>query len=358
MPSRKELQWSQLRVGVLVVVALSVLIGLIMLMSGASGGLFSRPLHLRCYFENAAGLKKGAPVTLEGVTIGNVIRVRVVPERNPAPVEVQLRVNREYVKALHSDSTATIAQAGVLGDSYVDLNSAHASGPEPVENAELHAAGSPSIQDVIRTSTNSIEEVQTLTRKIGMLVDSLNSQRGTVGRLINDPGLARRIVSIATNLDTVSKAVADGHGTLGKLINDDSLYDRANAAVDRLDRITRALDEGQGTAGKLLRDDSLYRNLNATVASSNQLVAEINSGHGAFGKLTRDPVFAAKLEETVTRLDSILTGIDQGKGTLGQLAQNPSLYQHADQTLAESQKLVESIRENPKQYFVIRLKLF
>ena len=96
MPSRKEIQWSQLRVGALVLAATAVLIGLIFLMSGSTGGLFARKLVLRSYFENAAGLKNGAPVTLEGVTIGNVIHVRVVPDRNPTPVEVTMRVGQEF----------------------------------------------------------------------------------------------------------------------------------------------------------------------------------------------------------------------------------------------------------------------
>src|ERR1035438_284887 len=87
VPSRKEIQWSQLRVGALVLAASAVLIVLIFLMSGSSGGLFARKLVLRSYFDNAAGLKDGAPVTLEGVTIGNVIHVRVVSDRNPRSEE-------------------------------------------------------------------------------------------------------------------------------------------------------------------------------------------------------------------------------------------------------------------------------
>jgi phospholipid/cholesterol/gamma-HCH transport system substrate-binding protein len=50
--------------------------------------------------------------------------------------------------------------------------------------------------------------------------------------------------------------------------------------------------------------------------------------------------------------------VDEGKGTLGQLAQNRSLYDHADQTLDQSQQLVKAIREDPKKYFIIRLKVF
>ena len=45
----------------------------------------------------------------------------MVPDRNPTPVEVTMRVGHEFSAILHTDSTATIAQAGVLGDSYVDI---------------------------------------------------------------------------------------------------------------------------------------------------------------------------------------------------------------------------------------------
>ncbi|HZB87787.1 MAG TPA: MlaD family protein, partial [Terracidiphilus sp.] len=155
MPSRKEIQWSQLKVGALVLVATAVLLGLIFLMSGSTGGIFAPKLVLRSYFANAAGVKSGAPVTLEGVTIGNVTNIRVVPDRNPTPVEVIMKVGVESIRDLHTDSTTSIAQAGVLGDSYVDIDSSNASGPRPANNAELKATGSPSIQDVIRTSQGS-----------------------------------------------------------------------------------------------------------------------------------------------------------------------------------------------------------
>lgn len=358
MPSRKEIQWAQLRVGALVLTALAVLIALILLMSGSTGGLFARKLLLRAYFDNAAGLKDGAPVTLEGVTIGNVIHVRITPSRNPTPVEVTMRVGYEFLHDLHTDSTATIAQAGVLGDSYVDLSSAHATGPAPGNDAELKAAGAPTIQDVIQSSQASIEQVGQLTRKIETLVDSLNSNRGTVGKLINDPELANKITNIATDLQTITGAIAGGKGTLGKLINDDTLYNRANDAVDRLDRITAGLDAGKGSAGKLLKDDSLYNNLNAAAANANQLAAQINSGKGSVGMMVKDPAFAKKLDDTVTQLDAILKSVDAGNGTLGQLVQNRSLYDHADQTLDQTQQLVKSIREDPKKYLVIRMKIF
>ena len=358
MPSRKEIQWSELRVGALVLAATAVLVVLIFLMSGSSGGLFARKLVLRCYFENAAGLKNGAPVTLEGVTIGNVIHVHVVPDRNPTPVEVAMQVGHEYLRDLHVDSTVSIVQAGVLGDSFIDIDSTHASGPAPGNNIELRTTGSPSIQDVIRTSQVSIDEIQSLTRKVETLVDTLNSKKGTAGELINDPALGKKINQIATDLQTITSAIASGKGSIGKLVNDDTLYTRANSAIDKLDKIGIDLNEGKGSAGKLLKDDTLYNNLNTAVVNANQLVAEINAGKGALGKIAKDPVFAQKLDDTVTRLDSILKGVDEGKGTVGQLMQNRALYDHADQAMDQTQQLVKSIRDDPKKYLVIRLKMF
>jgi phospholipid/cholesterol/gamma-HCH transport system substrate-binding protein len=358
VPTRKEIQWSELKVGALVMIAMAVLIGLIFLMSGSSGGVFSKKLRLRSYFANAAGLKEGAPVTLEGVTIGNVRHIRVVPSRNPTPVEVDMDVGPDALKGLHTDSTAVIAQAGVLGDSYVDIDSSHAKGPPPTNNSELRTVGAPTIQDLIQDSHQSMQQVQDTLLKLDKTLDSINSDRGTVGQLINNRELANHISAIAANLETVTQALAQNKGTAGKLINDDTLYTHLVSAVDKLNQITTALNDGQGTMGKLLRDDSLYNNLNDTVKNTNELVAQINSGQGALGKLVKDPAFAAKLEDTVTSLDSILKGIDQGQGTMGQLFKNRELYDNLNKTLTSSHDLLEAIRADPKKYFVIRLKMF
>jgi phospholipid/cholesterol/gamma-HCH transport system substrate-binding protein len=358
VPSRKEIQWSQLKVGALILVALALLTAIIFLMTASSGGLFARRIEMRCYFPNAGGLKDGAVVTLEGVTIGNVIRMRVVPARNPNPVEVTMQVGEKYAYDLHTDSLASIQAAGVLGDSYVDIDSTHATGPRVTNGAELQQSGSPTIQSVINTSQVSIQEVNVLVHKMETLIDTLNQGRGTVGELLNDPALARKITSIADNLQTVTAAIAQGKGTAGELINDNTLYTKLNSAADHLSSIATDLDAGKGTAGKLLKDETLYNNLNSAVANLNQLTAQINSGKGSVGKLVKDPEFAKKLDDTLTNLDEIARGINAGEGTAGQLVKNRALYDHLDQTADQAQQLIKGMREDPKKYLVIQLKLF
>ena len=129
MPSQKQLKWSQLRVGLTVVVGSVILAVLIFLMSG-TGGWFTRKIHLKAYLDNAGGLREGAPVRLSGVDIGNVIKVRVVSGRPTTPVEVIMKVATTYAFDLHKDSVATLATAGVLGETFVDIDSSTAKGPE------------------------------------------------------------------------------------------------------------------------------------------------------------------------------------------------------------------------------------
>ncbi|MFZ0337024.1 MAG: MlaD family protein [Terracidiphilus sp.] len=358
MPSRKEIQWSQLKVGSLVLAAMVVLIGLIFLMSGTTGGLFGRKLVLRSYFANAAGLKDGAVVSVDGVTIGNVKKTRVVPERNPYPVEVTMQVGEKYWPDLHTDSTARIAPAGVLGDSFVDIDSRHATGPEPANDSELKISGSPTIEDVIGSSQLSIEEIDQLMKKIGTLIDTLNTTRGTFGEFINDPGMKKNIVSIAANLQTITQAAADGKGSLGKFINDDSLYTKVDSTVDQLNSIVSDINAGKGSAGKLLKDETAYNNFNSAVKNLNDLLASINSGKGSIGKLVKDPDFAQKLDDAITNLDGILKSVNAGEGSAGQFVKNKSVYEHADETMDQAQQLIKAIRQDPKKYLVIQMKVF
>lgn len=358
MPSRKEIQWSQLKVGALVLVGVAILIGLIFLMSGTTGGLFAKKLILRSYFQNASGLKNGAPVTLEGVTIGNVQHIRVVPSRNPTPVEVTMQLSADAAYALHTDSTTSIQSAGVLGDSYVDINSENAHGPQPTQNAELRARNVPSIQAVVDTSQQALVKATEVMTKLNAVLDTMNSKRGSMGMFLNDPGFYRKVTAVAGNLQTITQQISQGKGTLGKLMTDQQMYNKLNATVDRLDTISQSIAEGHGSVGKLIHDESLYNNLNAAVVNTNKLVEGINNGKGAMGKLTQDRAFARKLDDTITNLDSIVKGLNEGKGTLGQLMVNRSVYDHADQAMDQASQLLKGIRENPKKYLSIKMHVF
>ena len=111
MPSQKQLKWSQLRVGITVLVAGLTLGFLLFLMSGTSG-FFTPRLTLKSYFDNAQGLRDGAPVRLSGVDIGNVTNIRIVPDKDKqlTPVEITMKVSSRYSYAMHRDSVIYTGQ--------------------------------------------------------------------------------------------------------------------------------------------------------------------------------------------------------------------------------------------------------
>jgi phospholipid/cholesterol/gamma-HCH transport system substrate-binding protein len=358
VPSQQEVQWSQLKVGVLVLVALTALAALIFLMSGSTGGIFSRKITLRSYFENSAGLKNGAPVNLEGVTIGTVTDIKIVPARKLTPVEVTMKIGSKYRNAVHTDSTSSLETIGVLGDTVVDINSKSATGPEVQNNAELKTNETPNLSDVIKSSQGTIEQLNTILAKVDHLADSLNSTKGSIGELINNPDLYNKAVATLNQLSQLVDTVANGKGSIGKLVADDTLYDHINDIVAKLDKMSTELDEGKGTIGKLLKDETLANNLNQSVANADKLLADINAGKGGLGMIAKDPQFAAKLRDTVDKLDSVLNRVDNGEGTVGQLVRNPSLYNNLDQSLTETRGLIAAIRENPKKYLTFHVKIF
>lgn len=358
MPSQQEVRWSQLKVGVLVIVALCALVALIFLMTGSTGGFWSGHLELRSYFENSAGLKVGAPVNLEGVTVGNVTGIHVVPSREPTPVEVVMKVNRKYAAGIRTDSKTSLTTVGVLGDTVVDISSQHAKGTEVQNNTELPTTETPDLQDVIQASQGTIQRLDTILDQVNQIASTLNSKNGSVGLLINDPTLYKRALSTVNQLSAIVDQINNGQGSIGKLLKDDTVYNRLNDMVTKADTITTDLQEGKGSAGKFLKDDTLYNNLKDSTRQLNEMLTTINSGKGSIGMLYKDPAFAKKLTDTVDKLDAVLTKVNNGEGTMGKLVQDRRLYDHADQVMTDTSDLITAIRKNPKRYLTIHLKLF
>jgi phospholipid/cholesterol/gamma-HCH transport system substrate-binding protein len=361
MPSQQEVKWSQLKVGVIVLIAVFLLSSLLFLMTSASGmGVFSHKIVVTTYINNAGGLKVGAPVDLEGVTIGEVTKVLVStdPSRKLTPVKIVMKLDPRYHENLHKDSRASLSTVGVLGDTVVDINSQVATGPELQTGDELKTLETSNLQDVIKASQGTVESLNVTLAKLDRIVAGIQNGEGSVGKLIKDPVLYNEATSTVHELHLLTVDLNSGKGSVGKLLHDDQLYDRLNDTSAKLNAIANALDAGKGTAGKLLKDDSLYNNLNSTLAHANSLLAGADEGKGALGMLTKDPAFAAKLSDTVTKLDALLTNVNDGKGTLGKLATDDAAYANLNKLLSASTDLVTTIRQDPKKYLTIHMKIF
>ena len=357
MPSQKQLKWSQLRVGLTVLFASITLGVLTFLMSGTSG-LFTPKLTLHSYFDNAGGLRDGAPVRLQGVDVGNVTNVRVVGDKPLTPVEVTVKVTSRYRAMIKKDSVTSLSTVGVLGETYIDIDSSHAKGPQISDGDTLATRETPDIQDVVRASQGTLQNLDALLKRTDRILAFVESGQGSIGKLIYDPNLYNQFAATVNEFKGIVDQIRNGEGSLGKLVSDDEAYNKVISAVDKLNAIVDDLQQGKGTAGKFLKDPGLYNNANDTIANVKKLTDDINAGKGTLGKLTKDDALAQKLDNTITKLSMLTDRLEAGEGTAGKLFKDPSVYNNTDQMLIETRQLVKSIRENPKQYLTFKVKVF
>ena len=292
--------------------------------------------------------------------IGNVTKIRVVsePDKRTTPVEVIMKVSTTYHESLRKDSLTALATAGVLGETYIDIDSSQASGPEVQAGDILATRDTPDLQDVVRASQGTLQNMDALLKRLDRIVAFVESGQGSIGKVIYDPSLYNRLNSTVTQFQGLVNEVTAGNGTLGKLVVDDELYRKANATVDKLNLIIDDLNAGKGTAGKFLKDPSLYDTANQTITNVKQLTDDVNAGKGALGKLAKDQEFANKLQNTMNKLSAITDRLDAGEGTAGKLLHDPALYDNSNQMLVETRELIKAVRQDPKKYLTIHLKIF
>src|SRR5437763_7059253 len=123
--STRNIGLSELRVGLLVLIAIGVLIILILNASGTINPFVSH-LHLKARFSDANGLRDGSEVRLAGVKIGKVDRIRLLSPSEmgggptPQKIEAFLTIDGKIdgvpaTDRIRTDSTAQQAAPSILG---------------------------------------------------------------------------------------------------------------------------------------------------------------------------------------------------------------------------------------------------
>jgi phospholipid/cholesterol/gamma-HCH transport system substrate-binding protein len=300
-------------------------------------------------------------VTLEGVTIGTVKTVTVTnaPERKLTPVMVAMKIDSKYGFGLHTDSKAALSTVGVLGDTIVDINSQVATGPPLRDGDELKTEETPSLQDVVKASQGTIEQLNVILAKLNSVVDNLQSGKGSFGQLLTNPELYNKFVATADEIDKAAAKLNSPDNSVGKLLNDNAeMYKSVNDSLSKVNGIVSDLQAGKGTLGKVLKDPEIADKLNQSLTHLNSILADADAGKGGLGVMVKDPVFAKNLSDALSQTDALISGIEAGKGTLGKLAKDDTLYSNANDLLTKSSQLVTAIRQDPKQYLTIHMKIF
>src|SRR5258705_13729553 len=122
MKRSSYITWDQLKVGVLILVALTIL-GVAILKLGQAGNLFGKRYTLVSFVANASGLRVGGPVTVAGQLAGSIKEIKFLPPDADTTRNLKLivEVNYSLREQVRQDSRAKIKTLGLLGDKVYDI---------------------------------------------------------------------------------------------------------------------------------------------------------------------------------------------------------------------------------------------
>jgi len=378
--SNKSITFSQVRVGIFVLLAIAILIFLVL---NASGDInpFSSKLHLKARFQDANGLREGSEVRLAGVRVGKVDRIALLPPSdvpNAPRVEALMTIDskidgRPANERIRSDSTAQQGSPSLLGNEMlINITPGTAVGQAVKDYDVLPSSSSNTVNDFATSGTDLAQRLSKLSDEIQGIVRDVKEGKGTVGRLFTDEALYNNLNATIRETEDVMHQVRSGGGSAGRFINDPALYNNANEIAIQLRAIADDLRAGRGSAGKFLTNDELYNRLNRTadridrsVEQINSMVAEINAGHGTLGKLIKDEQIyndtrsaIARFNTTAERIDNMVAAAQRGEGSFGKLLTDDTLYSNVNQLSSEGVKLIYDFRQNPKKYLTVKFELF
>jgi phospholipid/cholesterol/gamma-HCH transport system substrate-binding protein len=321
MRPRAQVRWLQLKVGLVIIAAIAgILVAIMNLNEGM--GLFRQQATFRALVDDSHGIKVGAPVRLNGVDTGNIIRIAI--DSSSGKVSLTFTINQDIVPLLRRDAAVLIRPMGLLGDKYLELLPGTPKEPPLQNGTVLTGQAESDITGLADSATATLENVNHSLKDLQTILTGLKEGKGTAGKLVTDPALFDHTTTLLRKAEAVSdKAtqllarIEKGEGTLGQLVMDRAFYDRAAAAVDELQKVAALLNQPDGSLGRLARDPSLYQRLEGITKKSEVLVERI----------------------------------ERGDGTLGKLVTQDQLYQRADKVLTEMETLLADVKKNPTKYF-------
>jgi phospholipid/cholesterol/gamma-HCH transport system substrate-binding protein len=346
MPRTRSLAWSELKIGIVAVIAI-VLTAMLILAVGGQGGFVWQRYELKTRFPDVKGLKSGAVVRVAGVEVGKVTEVQLVGSE----VEVTLEVNEENQQRITTESRASIGSLSLLGEPVIDISPSLKG--TPLKDGDFLPSGRAAgqITDVAEEATESLEQIT------GMLRD-VRAGKGTVGKLFTDDAVYKEVQRLVSSAEVVAGYLSRGEGTLGMLVRDPAAYRSFKAALADLQTMTRRVAAGEGSLGRLVNDDALARSLTSASGNVDEITARLNKGEGTVGKLLTEKELYDRFNSLATRIDALTANLQKGQGTAGQLLQDKQLYENMNAAVNELRQLVGDIRKDPKKYLNVRVSIF
>jgi phospholipid/cholesterol/gamma-HCH transport system substrate-binding protein len=320
----------ELKVGLLIVGGLIATVVLVLLTDRIR---FDSHYTVKAYISDAAGLRLGSPVTLDGIRVGEVENLAAVgdPRGN---IQVLLRINQRHLIPL--DSKLSIASSGIFGDSFLAFSGS--SDPNP---RMLPVDGMAEVQASRGFFDKAGQQAEAILAGVSDLMTG--DTRGDIKRLVRGAAdFAEAGARLANHLDEQSRALGETLASV-KALSDElrttvvELERRVDGTLARVDGLVVTVDRqaqelGSKAAASMGRIDDLTGRTGAVIDSAGP-------------EVVRTLIAARGLAERVQRIADALAS---GEGVAGQLLVNRELARDLNHTAIDLSRTAALIADHPE----------
>ena len=350
MPDKsRALTWTELRVGVVVVLSILILAFTVLYIGGGGGSPVAPKYEVRALMADVNGLKAGAPVRLGGVEVGTVTDVGF-SDKFPGQVEVKMKLQRDVQSRITSASQMTLGSLGLLGEKAVDITPA-TEGTPIGDRGYLRAEAQDPFKGLLGDASESTEHLRRILSRI-------DAGEGLIGKALRDDELYDRMTDVSVRLQSMMTKLESPASPLGRLVNDQEMSRQLASSARGIDAIVSKVQAGEGTLGALTRDETIAREMKNVSSTLDDLARRLQRGEGSAGKLLKDDEFYRKLNTAADRFDAFMQRLERGEGTAGRMARDPELYNNLSAAAKEMRTLMEEVRKDPRKYLRVKVSLF
>ncbi len=291
-----HVKWGNLRVGILLMLALAALVWASF--SGSGTSIFEKKALFTCYFRNVNGLLKGSPVWMSGVEVGNVAEVKFVNIDSIKQVQVTCRVKESVWPMMTEDAQVQLGTIGFLGDRYVEIVPGSKDKPVIKQMDIVPTRNVGEATAMFKKGEEAADEFRRLGANLDTLLARMNQGEGTLGRMARDTLLYVNMTKLTANFGTLAAQISK---------NQERLFTSMENAANAMKDMSAQLAKRDGSLGKVIDDPALYNNLNGTMARLDSIMAKINTGTGSAGLLVNDTLLYTQTANLMERLNNLLT---------------------------------------------------
>lgn len=205
----------ELRVGVFVVVGLTVLMVMVFRIDRLS--LLKTGYNMHIIFNYVSGISIGAPVDLAGVEAGEVKHMEIFYNKELGKTQVDVTAWMRDSVVIRENSVARIKTLGLLGEKYIELT------PGSIENKPLEEGGMlfgqdpVSLEDMAESLDRAAKDLDKTIVSVNNIIGDYNIQQSLKESIFNFEQTSQRTNSILSKID-------EGEGTIGRLLTEDEIY--------------------------------------------------------------------------------------------------------------------------------------